>query len=357
MRRILMGLLALLLLAGGVAYALRGPIGLAVMTRSAERTMATNVIDELSDGLHIGVCGAGGPLPDPSRGAPCTAVIAGKRMFVVDAGEGSGRMLGRMGLGSANGVVLLTHFHSDHIDGLGNVALQRWAGFNTTTPLPLYGPPGVEQVAAGFNTAYTQDNGYRTAHHGAPVAPPSGAGIQARPFAFPAGGDSVVVLNEDGVKVTAFRVDHGPVEPAVGYRFDYKGRSVVISGDTAPSPVLTVQARGADLLVHEALSPELVGMLRDVSLKVGKPKRAKIFDDILNYHTSPEDAARIATGANVKALLLTHIIPPLPIKALEVPFLGDARSLFKGPLWIARDGDLISLPAGGTDIQRKRLAR
>jgi len=357
MKRILIGLAVLLVLAGVAAFALRGPIALAIMTRTLERTMATNVIDTLPDGLNVAICGAGGPLPDPQRGAPCTTVIAGKRMFIVDAGEGSGRVLGQMGLGSVNGVVLLTHFHSDHMDGLGNIALQRWAGFNATTPLQLYGPPGVEEIAAGLNQAYRQDSGYRTAHHGEPVAPPSGAGIQARPFAFPAGADSVVVLEEDGVKITAFRVDHGPVEPAVGYRFDYKGRSVVISGDTAPSPILTKYATGADLLVHEALSPELVGMLRDVSLKVGKPKRAKIFNDILNYHTSPEDAARIATRADVKALLLTHIIPPLPVKALEGPFLGKARSLYKGPLWIARDGDLISLPAGGTDIQHKRLAR
>jgi len=356
MKRVFTGLLVLLLLAAGGAYAVRGKLAIRLMERRLAVGMSTNVIAGLPDGLHVAVCGSGGPFPDGDRGAPCTAVIAGKRLFIVDTGEAAGRTLGRMGLGG-DSVVLLTHFHSDHIDGLGNVALQRWAGGNLATPLTLYGPPGVEQIAAGFTAAYVQDSSYRTAHHGAAVAPPSGAGIQAHSFALPEGQDSVVMLDEDGVKITAFKVDHGPVEPAVGYRFDYKGRSLVISGDTAPSPVVARLARGADLLVHEALSPELVGLIHDAAVTAGNPRRAKIMNDILNYHTSPHDAAGIARAAGVKALLLNHIVPPLPLRALEGPFLGDAREVFTGPLWIARDGDLVSLPAGSTDITKTRLIR
>ena len=231
----------------------------------------------------------------------------------------------------------------------------RWGGSNLTTPLSLYGAPGVERIAAGFNEAYAFDSSYRTAHHGADVMPPSGAGITPRPIIIPAGADSVVVLEEDGVKITAFRVDHGPVEPALGYRFDYKGRSVVISGDTSVSPVVAAQAKGVDLLVHEALSPELVKLLQDGAIRAGRPKRAKIMADIPNYHTSPLEAAKIAQSSGAKALLLTHIVPPLPLRALEGPFLGKARDAYDGPLWIARDGDLLSMPAGGTTLSRKHL--
>lgn len=355
MKRIVTGLLVLLVLVAAGAWVVRGKIALRVMERRLATAMASPVVPSLPDGLHVAVCGAGGPFPDHDRGGPCTAVIAGKRMFVVDTGEAAGRTMGRMGLFGSDFAVLLTHFHSDHIDGLGNVALQRWGGGSLTTPLPLYGPAGVERVAAGFTEAYALDASYRTAHHGPKIMPPSAAGIQARAFAIPEGQDSVVVLDEDGVKITAFRVNHGPIDPAVGYRFDYKGRSVVISGDTASSPVVAKYARGVDLLVHEALSPVLVNLIREASLKVGNTKRAQIMQDIQNYHTTPGQAAAIARDDKVGALLLNHIVPPLPLKALEGPFLGDARKVYSGPLWIARDGDLISLPAGDKTITRKSL--
>lgn len=357
MRRVLVGLGILAMLALGGAWLLRDRIALDLLKRGVARTMAANVVGALPDGLHVAVCGAGGPLPDGDRGGPCTAVIAGRRLFIVDAGEGAGRTLGRMGLAAPDTVVLLTHFHSDHIDGLGNVALQRWAGQSAGAPLTLYGPPGVERVAAGLNEAYAQDFGYRIAHHGEAVVPPAGAGLAARPFAFPAGADRVVILDEGGLRVTAFRVDHGPVEPAVGYRFDYKGRSVVVSGDSAASAVVAREAGGVDLLVHDALSPRLVGILREASLAAGRPNRAKVFADIPGYHASPEQVAAMAADKGVRAVLLTHIVPPLPIRGLEGPFLGDARKVFRGPLWIACDGDLFSLPAGSRDVTRKSLLR
>jgi ribonuclease Z len=355
MKRILTGLLVLLVVVAAGAYAMRGKIALRVMERRLATAMANPVVPALPDGIHVAVCGAGGPFPDHDRGGPCTAVIAGKHMYVVDTGEAAGRTMGRMGLFGGDFVVLLTHFHSDHIDGLGNVALQRWGGGSLTTPLKLYGPTGVERVAAGFTEAYALDSGYRTGHHGPKIMPPSTAGIQPHAFVFPDGQESVVVLEEDGVKITAFKVNHGPVGPSVGYRFDYKGRSVVISGDTAPSPILAKYAKGVDLLVHEALSTTLVNLIRQASLKTGNAKRAQIMEDIQNYHTTPSAAAAIARDDQVGALLLNHIVPPLPLKALEGPFLGDARKVYTGPLWIARDGDLISLPAGGKTITRSSL--
>lgn len=355
MKRVIVGLAVVVALVLVGAYAVRDRIALKIMERRLAAAMATPVVPSLADGIHVAVCGAGGPFPDHDRGGPCTAVIAGKHMYIVDTGEAAGRTLGRMGMFGGDFAVLLTHFHSDHIDGLGNVALQRWGGGALTTPLQIYGPTGVERVAAGFTEAYALDASYRTGHHGPKIMPPSAAGIQGHAFIFPDGQDSVVVLEEDGVKITAFKVNHGPVEPSVGYRFDYKGRSVVISGDTAPSPVVAKYAEGVDLLIHEALSPTLVNLIREASLKSGNTKRAQIMTDIQNYHTTPSAAAAIARDDKVGALLLTHIIPPLPMKALEGPFLGDARKVYTGRLWIARDGDLISLPAGGRTITRKSL--
>jgi ribonuclease Z len=345
---------ALLLL--GVAAAgwfAREPLALAVYQRGATGAMAADPLADLPDGLHAGFCGTGSPLPDPDRSGPCLAVVAGKRLILVDAGEGAARTLALMGLPAARiERVLLTHFHSDHIDGLGSLGLQRWVQANATQPLPLHGPVGVGQVAAGFNAAYALDSGYRTAHHGAAVAPPPGFGFSPRAFALP--GDTGVILNDGGLKITAFRADHDPASPAVGYRFDYKGRCLTVSGDTARSPVLERAARGCDLLVHEALQPRLTRVLGQAATRAGNSGVAKIMADIEDYHTAPERAAESAAEAGVKALALTHIVPPLRVPGLEAAFLGDARSRFEGELWIAADRELVSLPAAG-GMERTRM--
>ncbi len=349
MRRMLLVLAVIAAVAAGAAYAFRGEIALALMQRVIEQNMTGDAIAALPDGLHVGLCGAGAPMPAPDRGGPCVVVIAGKRLFLIDSGTGGVRTLARMGFNAGRiEAVLLTHFHSDHIDGLGEMMLQRWVNGAHTDPLPVHGPEGVERVVAGFNEAYALDQGYRVAHHGAATVPPSGFGGVAVPFALADG--EAIVIDDGDLKITAFSVDHAPIEPAVGYRVTYKGRTAVISGDTKSIPAVEAQAEGADLLVHEALSPKLVGMIRDAAKRGGRAKIAKIMDDILNYHTTPEEAAAIARRAKVKALLLYHIVPPLPLSALEGPFLGKAREAFGGPLYVGRDGDLISMPAGGSDV-------
>ncbi|HEY8004498.1 MAG TPA: ribonuclease Z [Phenylobacterium sp.] len=350
--------LLVLVLAGGGALLFRGRIATAAMGRFYAHALGDDPYAGLGDGLHVGLCGSGSPMPDPTRAGPCTAVLAGRRLFVVDVGAGAQKNLALMNLPPARvDAVFLTHFHSDHIDGLGELMLQRWAGGARTAPVPVYGPTGVDQVVAGFQAAYALDRGYRIAHHGPQVVPPSGFGGAPHPFAADRGAADVVLIDEDGLKVTAFPVEHHPVEPAVGYRFDYKGRSVVVSGDTAPSPRLEAAARGADVLVHEGLAPNLVAVQHRAALTGGKANLAAITHDILSYHTTPEAAAGIAERARVRYLLFTHIIPPLPVRALEGPWLGHARDIFHGTVRVGHDGDFLSLPAGSQDIDRSnRLA-
>jgi ribonuclease Z len=113
---------------------------------------------ELPEGLHVALCGSGSPLPDPTRAGPCSVVIAGKHVFVVDAGEGGARNMTLMRIPNGHvEAVFLTHLHSDHIDGLGPMMLLRWTGANATVPLPIYGPAGTERVVAGVNEAYAID--------------------------------------------------------------------------------------------------------------------------------------------------------------------------------------------------------
>jgi len=346
------GLLGLLVLAAGGWFA-RERIALGVYKRGAERAMAANSLDGLPGWLHAAFCGTGSPLPDPARAGPCLAIIAGKRLIIVDAGEGAARTLALMGLPAGRiERVLLTHFHSDHIDGLGALGLQRWVQSNAVQPLMLQGPVGVGEVAAGFNAAYRRDSGFRTAHHGPVVAPPSGFGYSPRAFALPAGAG--VILNDGELKITAVAVDHSPAEPAVAYRFDYRGRCITVSGDTAQSAALEALAQGCDLLVHEALQPRLTRVLGTAAAKAGNAGVARIMADVEDYHTAPERAAESAARARVKALALTHIVPPLRLPGLEGAFLGDAAEQFEGELWIAADGELVSLPPGG-GMARSRL--
>jgi ribonuclease Z len=348
--------MALMAAAAGGTFMSRGTIGLAIMRRTAARTILNDTVATLPDGLHVGLCGTGSPFPSTTRSGPCTAVIAGERLFIVDAGRGAASVIVRMGLQTARiTAVLMTHYHADHVDGLGQLAETRWLAGSAQTPLGVFGRVGVQQVVDGFNEAYALNRSYRIAVDGTALATPSGFGLAARSFEIPAGQGSVVVLEEDGLRVIAFEVDHAIGGPAVGYRFDYKGRSVAISGDTAKSKNLVRVAHGVDLLVHEAMSPRLVDVLREGATAAGRAGPAQLLQNLQALHATPGDAADVATGAGVGSLVLTHLIPPVPGGILEGPFLDAARLRFNGPLSIGEDGDLISLPAGGRTTRKKNV--
>jgi ribonuclease Z len=357
-KRILLGALALALVVGGALFVMRGELAMRAMSRAYAEAMGRDALAELPDGLHLGLCGTGSPMPDPTRAGPCVAVVAGQRLFIVDSGSGSTRNLSLMNLPPARvEAVFLTHFHSDHIADLGELMLQRWASGAARRPLPVYGPTGVEQVVGGFEAAYGLDQGYRVAHHGAVVTPPSGFGGEPRAFAATPQGPNVILINEPDLKVIAFPVPHDPATPAVGYVFEYKDRKLVVSGDTALSQRLETAAKGVDLLAHEGLSRRLVGEQRQAALKAGRGNFAHILNDILTYHTDPKDVGALAQRAGVRELLFYHVIPPMPLRALEGPFTADARKIFKGRLAVGHDGDFISLPAGGQEVERSNRLR
>ncbi len=309
------------------------------------------------DALRVVLCGTGNPLPDRDRADACTAIFAGGSFYLVDAGPGAWKNLALWHIPAARlAAVMLTHYHSDHIGDLGEVNLETWAQ-GRVNPLRVFGPPGVEEVVGGFAQAYALDRDYRVAHHGAALMPPANwamephaVKIDAEPGASPCAGGAATVLEENGLKVTAFTVNHAPVAPAYGYRFDYKGRSVVISGDTTKCANLVAQARGADVLIHEAQSAPMVKLIEEAASRLGNARIAKIMSDILRYHTTPEDAAAEANEAGVRLLVLSHIGPPTPNAFVRMSFMRGVGAVRPRGVVLGYDGMLLTLPAGSDTI-------
>ncbi|MDB2395573.1 MBL fold metallo-hydrolase [Porticoccaceae bacterium] len=342
--------ITLLIATAVLGYLNRAGIILQLLPKAVTTIMESDKIADLGDGMHIILCGAGGPMPSSTRSGPCVAVIANGKMFVVDAGTGGVRNLGRMRLntGSIDGV-FLTHFHSDHIDGLGELAMIRWVTGTHTQPLPVFGPAGVTSVVEGFNHAYGQDAIYRNAHHGDSVAALSGKGMSPVSFEVPKNGKKLTVYEKDGLKVEMFSVNHEPIHPAVGYLFTYKGRTALISGDTTKNENIELFSKNIDLLIHEALSPELLTIMSESADLAGNASGSKIFYDVLDYHASPVEVAEIARDAKAKHLLYYHIVPPLDIPGLKTIWLMGVDKIFTN-YTVGEDGTLFSLPENSEEI-------
>ena len=304
----------------------------------------------LDDGaLHVVLCGSGSPLPSAERAGPCTAVIAGGRMFLIDVGPGSTENLRLWGLPRARlAGVLLTHFHSDHIGELGEVIFSSWTGGRTES-LDVYGPAGVDRVVAGFQAAYELDVSYRVAHHGADVLPPEGGKATAHAIELSDDAPSTVIYDQDGLKISAILVDHEPISPAVGYRIDFGGRSVVVSGDTVRSANLEAASQDVDVLVHEVLSGALIGGAAQALASGGNERTAKMLTDTLDYHTFPADVHALAADAKVKLLVLSHLVPPLPAAQAESVFMRGRAEDAPNEAVVGVDGMHIALPANSDE--------
>jgi ribonuclease Z len=277
--------------------------------------------------IVITLLGTGNPRPASDRFGPSSLVEAGTERLLVDAGRGSTIRLFDLGGGALlSGItnVLLTHLHSDHVVGLPDLWLTGWI-FGRAAPLEITGPPGTRELSAGLERAFAFD--VRMRRDVDERLPAGGAELAARDV------QPGVVLDRNGVRVMAFAVDHAPVAPAYGYRIEYAGRSVVFSGDTRYSPALIAAARGADVLVHEVLSP-------DVERARTQVKDPAAVERIIAHHTTPEEAGRIFTAVAPRLAVYSHIVPS-PATADDL--MAPTRKTWSGPLEVGEDLMRISI--------------
>ncbi len=355
--RFLLALLVLAVLLAAAAVLFSPAVQQSLFDRGAKRMVAQSNTAPLSDdAIRVAICGSSAPLPSRERAKACVAVFAGGKFYVVDTGPESTENLMLWGIPLARiGGVFLTHFHSDHIGDLGELQLQSWAA-GRKQPLPVYGGPGVERVVAGFNEAYRLDQGYRTEHHGEAVMPSRAWGLVARPVTLP-GKDTPALarsgpmLIDGALRVTALEVDHTPIRPAYAYRFDYKGRSVVITGDLKHHPPLVRGAANADILISEAISRPMTRSLEEAARSVGRNSTARIMRDIQDYHISPEEAADIANRSGVRLLVFYHLAPAPDGFLLRRLFANGVDEARQGRWIMARDGSLYTLPIGSKEIE------
>ena len=303
------------------------------------------------DALRVTLCGTSGPLPVRDRAKPCVAVEAGGEFYLVDVGPESPENLQVWKLPEARAkAVFLTHLHSDHIGGLGQFNMQSWVA-GRPAPLAVVGPSGVQDVAAGFDRAYGPDRLYRNAHHehGEVRLPIAAGRLTSRVIDVGAAG-TAPAWRAGALTVTAILVDHAPVKPALGYRFDYKGRSAVISGDTRKSANLALGAKGADVLIHEAQNADMTRLMAQTLKAQGNARTSSIMADTLSYHSTPAEAVETARAAGVHTLILTHLTQAgLPFFTPEAFLKGvDVGGL---DLRLAKDGLTIDLPVGSTEVR------
>jgi ribonuclease Z len=353
----------ILALAGFLAFELSPALQDRVFAVGARQQLAReSQLPTSDDAIRVLLCGTSSPLPLRQAAKACTLVVAGGKLFVVDVGPESPENLALWRVPTPRvEAVFLTHFHSDHIGELGELNMQGWAQ-GRRQPLKVYGPAGLDQVVAGFNAAYSFDRQYRHAHHnhGKGLLPLEAAVMVpfptdlVKPGEVPSG-RSQVIHNEGGVTVTAIETDHRPVTPAFSYRFAYKGRSVVITGDTVLNEGLTAAAKGADVLVSEAQAHHLQDLMANEAEAIGQTTLASVLKDTSRYHINPVEAARMANRAGVRELVYTHIAPPLVFGLLKTPWLrGVSKERPKG-VTIGRDGMLITIPLDGSAIRFDQL--
>ena len=267
--------------------------------------------------MNVTILGSGSPIPDPHRAGPSTLVRTSAGDLLVDCGRGVLMRAAAAASGpGAFRAVFLTHLHSDHITDLNDVITMRWAMSFQPSPLTVIGPVGTAALVVATEAMLAPDIGYRLAHHD---------DLGWRPATESADVDQGVVFEADGVRVVAAPTDHAPVRPTVGYRIEDGGHAVVVAGATVPCDGLDQLCRGADVLVHTVVR-------RDIIEQIALPRLL----DVLDYHSSVEDAARTAERNGVATLVLTHLVPA-PAPGSEQEWVDLASAHFGGTVVVAED--------------------
>ena len=266
----------------------------------------------------------GGPRPRKASSASAQVIISNNVAYVVDCGDGVARQLAFAGVPLTTlRHIFITHQHSDHNADYGNLIWLAWTA-GLSTRVDTWGPPPLEKMTKLFFEMNAYDIDTRISNEGrAPIVPL----VHVHEIR-----DGGAVMSDDNVKVAAALVDHPPVVPAFGYRFEARDRSIVISGDTAPSDNLVKLARSADVLVHSVMYPPAIDRL------VGRvPNAAALKESILAHQTSAEDAGRIAQAAGVKTLVLSHLVPADDPQVTDEMWIEAAQSRFRGKVILGRD--------------------
>tara|TARA_Y100000766_G_scaffold2046_1_gene1625 strand:+ start:82 stop:1140 length:1059 start_codon:yes stop_codon:yes gene_type:complete len=298
------------------------------------------------DALSAAVCGSRSPIPSPGRAETCILVAAGDDLFVVDIGDGSNQNLRSWNIDFRDiEAVLITHLHSDHIADLPGLHQNAWVIGERSTKLKVFGPEGVDQFTQGIEMAYAHDYVFRNEHHGDAIAPLEYAGFDTKVIDL----NNPVIFDDGDLKITAFKVVHEPIEPALGFKFEYKGRSLVITGDTSYTKSVIDNSMNVDVLFHEAQANHMLAVMEKSLRTRGADLLATVLDDITTYHTTLIEAAEIANKANVKKLVFYHLTPAPRNYIQEIMFVRGVNEVRKE--WtLVEDGTLLILPVGSEEI-------
>ena len=281
------------------------------------------------DDMRVILLGTGMPTSSINRSKPASVVMVRDKLFLVDCGEGTVRRLLASGIPPSRiSDVLFTHHHSDHNSGFDDFMVSSWTGGKREqgrqVPLMIYGPTNTRQIIEKFMDAWKWDLDLRTKH--------TGVSTEGLKVEYHEKNDGVV-YDADGIEVRAFTVDHGVAKPAIGYRFEYKGKVIVISGDTLPTENMIKYSESSDILIHEAYSKKWL----ERGLKKN-PYLEKIIANIVNYHSSTLAVAEIAKKAGVKHLVFTHLMPdPAVLSYFERDWAKGTGDIFDGEITVGRD--------------------
>ena len=345
-------ILVVVIIGSGLYFSLRIPFvqDLVIKTAVSNLVTADSPFPE-EDALSALICGSRSPLPSPGRAQTCVAVKAGEDIFIVDIGDGGNVNLGKYGVPTNQiKAVLFTHLHSDHISDLADLHLATWLP-GRPKALPVYGPEGTDIVTEGFEMAYKLDYGFRNEHHGEALAPIKSVGFETTIVDL----NNPIIYNENGLKITAFKVTHEPIEPALGYRFDYKGRSLVITGDSSYDENIALNSKNADVLIAEAQANHIINIMQKALLDQDPNQPlVKVLEDIKTYHMTPMEAAKLANMANVKHLIFYHLTPAPRNGIMENVFVRGVDEI-RTDWTLSRDGTFVVLPVGTEQINLSDL--